>query len=103
LCLVQPSRKQRAQGMPGARCTRGRACSVVSTRVSHHRSTGIIRHSLRDGFNGFLRTLPGDRACLPPSQADRSFRQLDTSVGVSGPHDFAVRVSAIRPARYSRT
>jgi len=24
------------------------------------------------------------------------FRQLDTSVGVSGPHDFAVRLSAIR-------
>jgi hypothetical protein len=24
------------------------------------------------------------------------FRQLDTSVGVSGPHDFAVRVSTVR-------
>jgi len=24
------------------------------------------------------------------------FRQLDTSVGVSGPHDFAVRLSAVR-------
>src|SRR6201996_5375670 len=30
----------RAQGMPGARCTRGRAWSVVNTRVSHHRFTG---------------------------------------------------------------
>ena len=28
------------QGKPGARCTRSRACVVVSTRVSHHRSTG---------------------------------------------------------------
>ena len=28
------------QGKPGARCTRSRACSVESTRVSHHRSTG---------------------------------------------------------------
>jgi len=26
----------------------------------------------RNGFNGFLRALPGDRACLPPSPADRS-------------------------------
>jgi hypothetical protein len=26
-------------------------------------------------------------------------RQLDTSVGASGPHDFAVRVSIARPAR----
>jgi hypothetical protein len=31
----------------------------------------------------------------------RSFlRQLDTSVGVSGPHDFAVRVSTIRQAHF---
>ncbi len=41
---------------------------VVSTRVSHHRSTGI-RPSLRNGFNGLLRALPGDRAFLPPSSA----------------------------------
>jgi hypothetical protein len=35
-----PSDDQRAQGMPGARCARSRACSVVSTRVSHHGHTG---------------------------------------------------------------
>jgi hypothetical protein len=35
------------------------------TRSSGH--TGITRHSLRNGFNGFLRALPGDRAFLPPS------------------------------------
>ena len=43
--------------MPGARCARSRACSVVNTRVSHHGFTGITRHSLRNGFNGFLRAL----------------------------------------------
>ena len=43
--------------MPGAQCTRSRACSVESTRVSHDRSTGNIRHFLHDGFNGFLRAL----------------------------------------------
>src|SRR5205814_7303274 len=32
--FVPPSRKQRAQGMPDARCTRGRVCSK-STRVSN--------------------------------------------------------------------
>src|SRR5579872_483393 len=36
---------------------------------SHHRFTGTIRPSLRDGFNGVLRALPGDRALLPPSPA----------------------------------
>ena len=63
---------------------------VVSTRVSHHGHTGNTRHSPRNGFNGFLRALPGDRACLPPSSADRS-ANLSASVGASGPHDFAVR------------
>src|SRR5882724_11401801 len=62
---------------------------------SHHRFTGNTRPSLRNGFNGFLRALPGDRAFLPPS-SPRSFasRELDTSVGASGPHDFAVRGNA---------
>ena len=32
-------------------------------------SAGIIRRFLRNGFNGFLRALPGDRALLPPSPA----------------------------------
>ena len=31
-------------------------------------TSGIPRAA---GFNGFLRTLPGDRAFLPPSPADR--------------------------------
>src|SRR5258708_14268830 len=47
-----PPEHQRAQGMPGARCARSRACSVVNTRVSHHGHTGITRHSPRNGFNG---------------------------------------------------
>jgi hypothetical protein len=80
---------------------------VKSTRVSHHRYAAT-RHSLRNGFNGFLRALPGDRALLPPSSARCESgitsvrceasspvmrwhpRQLDASVGASGPHDFAV-------------
>jgi hypothetical protein len=65
-------REQRAQGKPGVRCTRSRAWCVVNTRVSHHRFTGNIRLSLRNGFNGLFRPLPGDRALLPPSPADRS-------------------------------
>ncbi len=60
-------REQRAQGKPGVRCTRSRACSVESTRVSHHRFTGNIRLSPRNGFNDLFRALPGDRALLSPS------------------------------------
>jgi hypothetical protein len=36
------------------------------------------------------------RRCAVP------FRELDASVGASGPHDFAVRVSAVRPWRHPR-
>ena len=75
--------------MPGADAPAAACALVVSTRVSHHGHTGITRHSPRNGFNGFLRALPGDRALLPPSLAVA--RQLDISVGASGPHDFAVR------------
>src|SRR4051794_35260354 len=96
---VLPPKYQRARGMPGARCARSRACSVESTRVSHHGHTGITRHSPRNGFNGFLRDLPGDRALLPPSPAKVVFRKLDASVGASGPHDFTVRVRAVRLRR----
>src|ERR1700737_460927 len=67
---------------------------VVNTRVSHHGHTGTTRHSPRNGFNGFLRAprRPGFLATV----IGGLLRQLDTSVGVSGPHDFAVRLSAVR-------
>jgi hypothetical protein len=40
---------------------------IENIRVIHHRFTGSIRPSLRNGFNGFLRARPGDRAWLSPS------------------------------------
>jgi len=57
-----------------------------------------------------IRDLAGDRAFLPPSFRRRSriaarlgsarlHTKLDTSVGVSGPHDFSVRNNAARLAR----
>jgi hypothetical protein len=90
-----------------------RVQSVESTRVvtTGHRNT---RHFLRNGFNGFLRALPGDRAFLPPSPVRyasditsvrceasslvmrRHCHQVDASVGASEPHDFAVRIRALR-------
>src|SRR5216684_5817271 len=62
----------------------------------------------RNGFNGLCRALPGDRALLPPSSADMfclspvgptQLRELDASVGASGPHDFAVRELHLSSAR----
>jgi hypothetical protein len=80
--------------MPGAWCARSRACSVVNTRVSHHGHTGNTQHSPRNGFNGFLRTLPGDRACLPPSSL-RSLL-LKNLTPASGCQDHTTSPSASR-------
>src|SRR3979490_327739 len=53
-------------------------------------------------FYGLLRALPGDRAFLPPSPAKVAFRELDASVGASGPHDFAVRIKCSRQQHHLR-
>ena len=69
---------------------------------SHHGHAEIIRHSPRNGFNGFLRDLPGDRALLSPSPAKITSRRLDASVEASEPHDFAVREKYASSSALSR-
>ena len=83
--------------MPNAPAVSCAMIVIERTRVttSTPASPGI---PARNGFNGFLRALLGDRALLPPSSADMSclspvgptqLRKLDASVGASGPRDFA--------------
>jgi hypothetical protein len=87
--------------MPGARCARSRVWCVESTRVSHHGHTGNTRHSPRNGFTAYialsrvtgLSCHPRRRSCL---------HQLDSSVGASGPHDFAVREMSTLVSRATR-
>jgi hypothetical protein len=79
---------------PQPRGQRNKSHTSVVTTVAPE-SPGI---PARNGFNGFLRTLPGDRAWLSPSPTGLS-RQLDASVEASGPHDFSVRFSAVRQER----
>jgi hypothetical protein len=100
-CWVDHPRKQRAQGMPGARCARSRACSVENTRVSHHGHTGNTRHSPRNGFTAYSALSPVTGLVCHRHQRN-CFHQLDASVGASGPHDFAVRTSANRQRRHPR-
>jgi hypothetical protein len=63
LFMIRPPLINRGRaGMPGARRTRSLAWKIENTRVSHHGRTGItpaFPHA--NGFNGFLRDLPGDR------------------------------------------
>ncbi len=74
-----------------------------STR-QNHRYRRIIRPSLRNGFNGFLRALPGDH-CLVATVARETrerLHDLSACVGAPEPHDFAVRCSIIRPRKKLR-
>jgi hypothetical protein len=87
--------------MPGEGLTHGPPGSK-KPGGSHHRFSRIIRHSLRDGFNGILRALPGEPGFLAPIAARFVSAKLDTSVGVPGPHDFAVRIGIARLARPTR-
>jgi hypothetical protein len=50
-------------------------------------------------FYGLYVISPGTGLFCPRHLADGSSAKLDTSVGVSGPHDFAVRLSAVRYRR----
>src|SRR5580704_15464875 len=88
--------------MPGARCTRGRVCSVESTRVSNHRYAAINRHSLRDGFTAYTCSPRGPGSFAPVTLAKLLPRKLSASVGAPGPHAFAVRISIARLATLPR-
>jgi hypothetical protein len=89
---------RRAQGMPGARCARSRACSVESTRVSHHGHTGKRPTFPAQWFYGLFRTLPGDRAFLSPSSADCSAHLMPAS----GHQDHTTSPSASGAVRQKR-
>jgi hypothetical protein len=74
------------------------SCAHIGNKYAHEysqRATGITRHSRTQWFTAYTRALPGDR--LSCHRRRRScLHRLDTSIGVSGPHVFAVRISVVR-------
>ncbi len=81
---------ERAQGKPGARCTRGLVCKWhIGKRTRAYRCSGHSPAFPAQWFYGLLRALPGDR--LSCHRHPRDAQGLDASAGASGPHDFAVR------------
>ena len=95
------------EGVGNAGCSmhRGRAWWVANTRVSHHGYTGSPGIPARNGFNGFLRALPGDRALLSPSLANESAnltpasRRQDHTTSPSAPAPFVHSASASTASR----
>src|SRR5260370_41141447 len=86
------SSNKRAQGKPGARCTRGLVCK--NAQKTH---TSIQVQRRQSGFPcavvyGLLRALPGDRAFLPPSSLRNLF--LKNLTPASGRQDHTASPSA---------
>ena len=97
-------RNQRAQGMPGAQCARSlagqkkQAMPVVTVTTV---TPEITRHSPHNGFTVSFVLSPVTGLSCHRHLRKLSSARLDTSVGVSGPHDFAVRLkrrSSIAPS-----
>ena len=60
--IIRPQ-NERAQGRPGARCTRGLACNVhKEVRTRAYRFSGSIPAFPAQWLYGLLRALPGERA-----------------------------------------
>src|SRR3954452_16339542 len=86
------SENQRAQGRPGACCTRGLACQMrKQKRTRAYRFSGGNPAFPAQWFYG-LYALSQVTGLVCHLRARNDFRELDASVGASGPHDFAVRI-----------
>ena len=72
LCIwLSPSRSQRAQGRPGARCTRGLVCKLcVENAHEHTGSAETLRPSLRNGLTAYAALSSVTNSLLSPSSAD---------------------------------
>src|SRR5579872_4831119 len=94
---------QRTEGAGKAGCfahPQPRVRMKKDTSLSHHRSARNNPAFPARWCYGLFRARPGDRAFLPPSSARcQAPCRLDISVGISGPHDFAVRIVYARLAR----
>jgi hypothetical protein len=92
-----PLERQRAQGRPGGRCTRGSRARMSCASAKTTGTGGDNRPSLRGGLR-LIRALLGEPFRLPPSSARCAsiVANLAPDIGAPGPHDFAVRKSAAR-------
>ena len=87
--------------MPGARCTRSLACKIKKhTSMVTTVTPKSLRHSPRDGFTTYTALFPVIGLCCH-RRLPNYFNKLDAGVEASEPHDFAVRLRAVRPQHVS--
>ena len=91
------------EGVGNAGCT----SAPTASRGKNKNHTSIVTAGTRrfhpafphaNGFNGFLRALPGDRAVLPPSPADHPANLTPAS----GRQDHTTSPSAVAPLVFGR-
>jgi len=95
--------------MPGACCTRGLVCNVGERCAHEHTGTAEARrHSLRNGLTAYAElSLETNSFCLHRCRLDGSTDPVGSNAPPAAwhqprmpePHGFAVRLSAVRPAR----
>jgi hypothetical protein len=95
ITLEERGRRECRVLQPPPTASRGVKEAHEQVTTGRAENTGI---PCANGFNGFLRALPGEPgffatvACAAcRAQGRHRLCKLDTSVGMSGPHDFAVR------------
>ena len=97
--VLRPREIKRAQGMPGACCTRGLVCnSAQKKRTRAYRYSRSIPAFPAQWFYGLWRALPGDEFLLPPSPRLTAFARsgLQTSAGLTP-------ATGARTTRFCRT
>src|SRR5215218_9211806 len=94
---------RRAQGRPGACCTRGPACDLRKQNCTRaYRAARTLRPSLRNGFTAYFVLSPDNGSFASVATQERDPAQLSASTAAPEPHDFAVRFRRVRLARHQR-
>src|SRR5437016_3916235 len=88
-------KKLRAQGRPGACCTRGLACDLRKQKCTRaYRAAGAFRPSLRSGFTAYFVLFPENGSFASVAPKKLASQELSASTAAPEPHDFAVRFRA---------
>jgi len=92
-----PPEARRAQGKPGARCTRGLVCKVHERNAHEHTGPAeSIRPSLRSGLRLTSRSPRWAELFCHRRPQEACFSRTWRQRRAPGPHDFAVRFSHVR-------
>ena len=89
ITLEERGRRECRVLQPPPTASRGVKEAHEQVTTGRAENTGI---PCANGFNGFLRALPGEPGFFATVISEKlASQEFDTSVGMSGPHDFAVR------------